>query len=189
MSNYSFEHIKEIVLKWSQSDIFNLLSEADSAEIHNKDEEALLIDLTFEYCLAQIIVSNPFFAPYKHVCFEAMTLESKRAQDIGKPEMVYFFYDSADMLEKEILDEISFGVKLCSEYIPDKLEEKYLNKKGTLTIREEKLYHIMHPDDVKKYDRDWVTGDFVCTYIEFQYLVVKNNFISLRVLPQVFIIN
>ncbi len=186
MSNYTFEQIKETVLKWSQSDISKQLAGTDYVEITKNEEEILLIDLTFEYCLAQIVVSKPIFAPYQYVSFEAMTLESKRTQETGKPEMVYFFYDSADMSENEVLNEVSFGVKLCSEYIPDQLREMYLNKTGLLSIKNENLCHVMHPDDVKRYDKDLIVSDFVCTDIESQYLVVKNNLISLRILPQVF---
>ncbi len=188
MSNYTYEQIKETVLKWSQNDISKQLAEDDYVEITKNEEEVLLIDLTFEYCLAQIVVSKPIFAPYQYVSFEAMTLESKKTQETGKPEMVYFFYDSAEMLENEVLNELNFGVKICSEYLPDQLREMYFNKKGLLAIINENLCHVMHPDDIKKYDKDLVAGNFVCTDIESQYLVVKNNLITLRVLPQVFII-
>lgn len=188
MGNYTFEQIKENVLKWSQSDILKQLIGAEYMEITKNEENVLLIDLTFEYCLAQIVVSKPIFAPYQYVSFEAMTLESKRAQETGKPEMVCFFYDSADMSDKDVLEELSFSVKLCTEYIPDKLVEMYFNKTGLLTIKTETLHHTIHPNDVEKYDKDLVAGDFICIDIEAQYLLVKNNLISLRVLPEAFII-
>lgn len=54
------------------------------------------------------------------------------------------------------------------------------------TIINEDLCHVMHPDDIIKYDKDLVAVNFVCTDIESQYLVVKSNLITLRVLPQVF---
>lgn len=41
---------------------------------------------------------------------------------------------------------------------------------------------------MEKYDKDLVAGDFICIDIEVQYLFVKNNLISLRVLPEAFII-
>ncbi|WP_077611766.1 hypothetical protein [Clostridium sp. Marseille-P2415] len=186
MSNYTYEQIKKTVLEWSQNDISKELARDDLIEITKNEDEVLLIDLTFDYCLAQIVVSKPIFAPYQYVSFEAMTLESKKAQETGKPEMVYFFYDSAEMLENKVLDELSFGVKLCSEYLPDQLSQIYLNKNGLLTIINEDLCHVMHPDDIKKYDEKLLAGNFVCTDIESQYLVVKSNLITLRVLPQVF---
>mgnify|MGYP000877340869 CR=1 FL=1 len=187
MSNYTFEQIKGKVLKWSQNDIIKQLIGTEYMEITKNEENLLLIDLTFEYCLAQIVVSKPVFAPFQYVSFEAMTLESKRAQDTGKPEIVCFFYDSADMLDDEVLDELSFCLKLCTEYIPDKLMEMYFNKTGLLKITTDTLHHVIHPNDVEKYNEDLVAGDFNCIDTEAQYLLVKNNLISLRVLPQVFI--
>lgn len=187
MSNYTFEQIKENVLKWSQTGIVKQLIRAQYMEITKNEENVLLIDLTFEYCLAQIVVSRPSFAPYQNVSFEAMTLESKRTQETGKPELICFFYDSADTSDKDVLYELNYCVKLCSEYIPDKLMEMYLNKIGLLKIKTETLHHVIHPDDVEKYDEDLVVGDFNCIDIEAQYLLVNNNLISLRVIPQVFI--
>jgi hypothetical protein len=186
MSNYTYEHIKKTVLEWSQNDISKELAKDDLIEITKNEDEVLLIDLTFDYCLAQIVVSKPIFAPYQYVSFEAMTLESKKAHETGDPEMVYFFYDSAEILENKVLDGLSFGVKFCSEYLPNQLSKMYLNKNGLLTITNEDLFHIIHPDDIKKYDKDLVVGNFICTGIETQYLIVKSNLIVLRVLPQVF---
>jgi|GEM_PF-1317005 len=188
MSNYTYEQIKETVLKWSLNDISKQLAEDDYIEIIKNEEDVFMIDLSFKYCLARIVVSKPFFAPYQYVSFEAITLESEKAQETGKAEMVYFFYDSAEKSENEVIDELSFGVKICSVYLPDRLSEIYLNKQGLLSIRNENLCHVLHPDDIKKYDKDLITGNFICADIESQYLVVKSNLITLRVLPQVFTI-
>lgn len=188
MSDYTFEQIKESVLEWSKFSIQNQLSERDYIEITKNEEDILLIDLTFEYCLAQIVILNPSFAPYQYVSFEAMTLDSQKAQKTGQPEMVYFFYDSAEMLRYMVLEELSFGVKISSEYIPDQLQEKYLNKKGEVTINNKKLYHIMHPDDAKKYNEELQDNVFTCINIESQYLVLRNNLKLLRVLPDAFTI-
>jgi len=102
--------------------------------------------------------------------------------------MVYFFYDSADMLENEVFNELTFGVKFYSQNIPERLRDMYLNKKGVLIIKKENLCHLIHPDDIKKYDKNLVVGNFICTNIESQYLVVRNEMISLRVLPHAFTI-
>ncbi|WP_028591348.1 hypothetical protein [Paenibacillus massiliensis] len=188
MSNYTLKQIKETVSRWSKSDKLKQIIGADDIEITKNEDEVLLIDLTFEYCLAQIVVSNPTFAPYQYVSFEAMTLDSKIAQETGQPEMVYFFYDSANFSENDVMDELNFGVKLCSEYVPDQLREMYLNKGGLLNLKNANLYHVMHPNDVVKYSEGLVDVEFICTDIESQFLLVKNNLISLRVLPQVFTI-
>lgn len=188
MSDYKFKQIKQNVLEWSQYNIQKQLSKRDYIEITKNEKNILLIDLTFEYCLAQIVISELNFAPYQYVSFEAMTLDSQKAKKTGQPERVYFFYDSVDMLKDMVLEELSLGVKISSEYIPNQLQEKYINRKGKLTINNKKLYHIMHPDDAKKYNKDLYDNIFTCIDIESQYLVLESNFISLRALPEVFTI-
>lgn len=157
-------------------------------EISKNEQEILLIDLTFEFCLAQIAVCKPTFAPYQYLSFEAMTLESEGAQISGKSEMVYFFYDTAFMSEDIVLKELNFGIKLCLEYRPDQLQKMYINKKGRLNINYEGLYHVMHPDDVKKYNKALTNNNFMCVDVESQFLVVENKTTKLRVLSEAFII-
>lgn len=99
MQNYSLKQIKEKVLKWSQNNLTSLLKNSDFFEVNKNEKDMLVIDLTFKYCLAQILVSDSTFAPYKYVSFEAMTLDSKKALEHGQPELIYFFYDSIGMME------------------------------------------------------------------------------------------
>lgn len=189
MNNYTFEQIKKSVFTWSKNYTSNKIDKVKYFEITKNEKDVLLINLTFENCLAQIIVSNSNFAPYQFVSFEAMTLESKKSRKSGTPEMVYFFYDYEGILENMLLEELKFGINLCSDYIPDKLAEMYINKKGILILENENLYHVMHLNDIKKYSKNLLVGDFICTSTHSQYLVVENNLISLRVLPQVFTTN
>lgn len=76
-----------------------------------------IFDLTFKHCLAQLTVSNPIFAPYQYVDFEAMARESE------KPELIYFFYDSKEMTEEEVFHELEVGIQYCSGYIPNQLRK------------------------------------------------------------------
>ena len=146
----------------------------------------LIFDLTFHNCLAQIVVYDADFAPYKNVSLEAVTGNSKKAIESGQPDLIYFFYDSEDMMEDEVIDELNDGIEYCLNYIPDQLQQIYIGKKGTLYIDYKKVKRIVHPDDLKKIKKDFLYGEFVCTDVQFQYLVVKNNLISIRILPKVF---
>lgn len=176
------------MLKWCQNDITKQFAKKDYFEIAKNEKEALIVDLTFAYCLAQIVVSKPMFAPYQYVSFEAMTLDTKKAQETGEPELVYFFYDSIETSEKEVLDELDYGVHFCSKYIPEKFKKLYLNKRGFLIIKNENLHRVIHPDDLKQFHKDMTVNDFVCIDTDCQYLVIVNDSFSLRVLPTVFII-
>jgi hypothetical protein len=186
MESYDFSQIKETVLKWYQNDINRLLYNNDCVELVNNEKDKLIADMTFKNCMAQIAVSNPTFAPYKYVSFEAMTLDSKKAIESGQPELVYFFYDLPDITETEVINELNFGVKFCSSYIPDEILEKYINKQGLIDINLKNLNRSIHPDDWQKVSTESLNGEFTCVDTQFQYLVVENNQTSLRVLPIVF---
>ena len=188
MSDYNFTQIKEKILQWSLNDISKLLSESDLMEISKNDDEVLLIDLTFENCLAQIIATKPIFAPYQFVSFESMTLDSEKALKTGSPEMVYFFYDSSETMENKVMEVLAYGVDFCSKYVPGQLHSSYINKTGSVSLITEELLYSIHPDDIKKINYNLVSGKFICVDIDAQYLVVKNNFLIFRILPKFFTI-
>lgn len=183
MKNYNFRLIKEKVLEWGQQYI---ISGTDFISLTKNEDDVLIFDLTFCNCLAQIVVCDTCYAPYKNVSFEAMTINSKKAIESGQPDLIYFFYDSEDMVENEVLEELNVGVEYCLNYIPNQLGEMYINKKGILNIDSEKMNRIVHPDDLKKVKKEFLVGKFVCTDVQFQYLVVENDLLSIRILPRVF---
>lgn len=186
MGQYTFSEIKRRVFIWSQKDVLKYMMKQDEIEISRNNDEILLIDLTFENCLAQLVVSIPSFAPYHFVSFEAMTLDSEKAQITGEPEIVYFFYDSIDMSEKEVINALEIAIKYCSSYAPNYLNKIYINKKGMLAIKSENICYAVHPDDIKKANAEIINSQFICMDVEAQYLVVKKDMLSLRILPQVF---
>jgi hypothetical protein len=186
MSCYDFEKIRNKIINWYQYVLPELLTDNICAEIAKNDENVMIIDMTYKNCLAQISVSDPIFAPYKNVSFEAVTGDSKKALESGQAELIYFFYDSADLKEDEVIDELSNGVNFCSNYIPDMLEKKFINTWGVLNTSNERLNYVVHPDDVTKIMRSSLDSKFICTGTQFQYLIVKNEEIALRVLPRVF---
>lgn len=188
MSNYTFSQIKDKILQWSLNDISKVLFEADIIEITKNDDEILLVDLTFEHCLARITVNNPTFAPYQFVFFEAISLDSKKTLKTGSPELIYFFYDSDETIAKKLMKVLDYGVEFCSNYIPEQLSLAYINKTGTVSIDTEELLYVVHPDDIKKVNADLINGEFTCVDIEAQYLVLRNNSFSFRLLPELFTI-
>lgn len=185
MGEYSFSQIKSSVFRWYQNVGCHYLAERDAGMVSKNAEEILLIDLEFTNCIAQISVSNPSFAPFKFVSFEAI---STALQDLGDLKLTYFFYDSDGMTEQEVLNELSLGVKFCSSFVPNQLENAYLNKPGRLKIPKNQLRHFIHPDDIQKYEDPIIDSQYVCTGIQAQYLLLTNNLLSIRVLPDAFII-
>lgn len=119
MGQYTYNDIKNRIFEWSQKEIYQYLSEHDKVELSKNNDEALIIDFTFRNCLAQLTVSQPYFAPCQFVFFEAATLDSVKAQISGEPEMIYFFYDLAEMSEKDVINGLGIGIQHCSNYMPN----------------------------------------------------------------------
>lgn len=183
MSTYNFSQIKEKVLEWGWGFLNN---NASFIEMIKNEKNVLIFELTFQNCLAHVVVNDAFFAPYKHVSFEAITLDSDEAIKSGRPELIYFFYDSEDMSVADVVEELNVGVEYCANYIPNQLEGRYIGKRGNLCFENEKFNKIIHPDDLKKIKQISCREIFVCTDVQFQYLVVNNAFGSVRILPRVF---
>ena len=174
--------IKEYVFEWYRS----YQNKSNCMEVIKNEKDVLIIDMTFDNCIAQLIVNEPGFAPYRHVCFEALALNSLKSIETRLPDLIYFFYDSIDLTVGEIVEEINLGVQYCEKYIPEDLENRYINKRGVLNARNSKWSKIIHSSDLKKIDNDSLSKSFTCIGTQFQYLVVKNDDITIRVLPSFF---
>lgn len=124
MRKYTFDEIKRDIFEWSQKDIFMCMAQQDKIELTQNNTDTLLFDLTFNNCLAQLTVSDAFWAPYQFVSFEAMTLDSEKAQEVGEPELVYFFYDSNEMTIRDVKKINPENIK--GEFLCKDVEAQYL---------------------------------------------------------------
>jgi len=186
MQNYNLYQIIEHILKWYKNDINNLVDDPNCITLTKNERDILIIDMNFKNCLAQIVVADHGFAPCHYVFFEALALNSKKFVETNQPDLIYFFYDSPDMNITEIIDNLNFGVKYCANYIPEELEKIFMNKQGIVNIENERLSRVIHPDDVKKVNKEVLYGEFTCIGSQFQYIVIKNNKLKIRILPGFF---
>ena len=186
MSDYNFESIRTAVSEWSKGNLLQELKNNNQMEVVKDDNSVVIIDLTFQYCLAQIVVMEPGFAPYQYVSFEALALDSEKSRRFGQAEMVYFFYDSSEFMIQDVLEELDNGINYCSNYVPDLLLKTYQNKQGFLNCNLREVYKLFHPDDVKKVNETTLRKLYVCTDTFAQYLVVENDSDVLKVLPKIF---
>lgn len=186
MGQYTFREIKKRILEWSQTDILRYLSKKENIVLSKNNDDILLIDLTFPNCLAQIIVEIPSFAPYQFVIFEAMAVESEKTLAIGSPDIIYFFFDTIEMSEKEVIGQLEEGIRYCSCYIPNQLKKEHLNKKGMITRENGDLHYIVHPDDMNKLNSEIFKEVFICKDVELQYLLIEKDALLLRILPRFF---
>ena len=186
MSNYNYDHIRKAVDEWRKSNLTRKLKKDAQIELSKDNKNVLIIDLTFKHCLAQIVVTDPGFAPYQYVSFEALALDSEKSRRLGQAEMIYFFYDSPEFMMRDVMSELDNGIRYCSDYVPDLLFKTYRGKKGVLKFLLNEAYKVFHPDDVKKVSAALLGQPFMCVDTFAQYLVVKNDSIVLKVLPGIF---
>lgn len=179
MGDYNFGQIKDRIFEWAKN--YN-----NFIEMVKNEPEILIYDLEFKNCLAQIVVYNPFFAPYKNVSFEALAIDSKKTMENGQPELIYVFYDSDNTFMEDVIYALDYGIKYCYAYIPGKLEEIYTGKKGYLDFTGEKPKRVIYPDDLKEYKQIFNGGKLICTGVQCQYLVLKSALGTIRILPEVF---
>ncbi len=172
-----------------RSRILNLFSEngefkeyIDIIEITKNDDTILVLDFDFKNCISQLVVTLPLYAPFRNVSFEAMSLDSK------KPKLVYFFYDIPEISVDNIVNQITYAVKFCDTYSDGLLESTYLGKKGfiELNLKELNLGRKVHPSDWGKVNEGILNNEFICIGIEFQFIVVTFDDITLRVTPDIF---
>jgi hypothetical protein len=128
--------------------------------------------------LAQISVLNSGWAPYKYVSFEALPSNS----EVRIPEMSYFFYDSDDFEEKEVIEELNFGFEYNLNYRPDELKRKFFHKKGKIKLYNKKIKRIIHISDIEKVEKIDLEDEFICQGMQFQYLIVSNGKITVKVI-------
>ena len=187
MQPYTYENIRKSIHDWYQRELLQRAPESVRFEISKNQENVLIMDMTFDHCLAQLVVSEPDFAPYQFVALEAVTGDSQKAAQNGDCEQIYFFYDAIDMTEAEVMGELKRGLKFLMDYKPDALRNKWVSSKGRVRVGNEKVSRVIHPDDIRKVTMEALNGEFVCVDTQFQYLVVRNAEISVRVLPEMFI--
>ena len=111
----TFETVRDGILTWYQK---NALKNPEYMQLTKNEKDILIIDLTFDHCLAQITVNEPSFVPYKYVYFEAGTIESQKAVESNQPEMIYLFYGREGMTIKEITDALDAAFQFCIAYVP-----------------------------------------------------------------------
>ena len=182
---YNYESVRKRLDEWYRDSRIKYASTSILFELSRDEKEVMVIDFTFKHCIAQLSVAVPDFAPYEFISFEALAPYSAKALKQGY-ERVYFFYDSADMVEEEVVCELERALAFLVDYKPDRLGKEFIKQRGFVNLGSENPVYLIHPDDRKKFPKDSLQGEFECVDTDSQYLVLENSEMSLRVVPRVF---
>ena len=119
MNNPLFVEVREAISKWLESSNEQLRNKNISCEILKDDESCLRVELNFGELLAEILVEEPDWAPYRYVSFQAVGTVN------GVPDLLHFWYDKEDTSIEEVIENLDKAVTVVWEHN---------NSKGTRSI-------------------------------------------------------
>jgi len=108
--NNSFQTIKKEIISLVNANINKFKKQGVEIEEIKNSEDCYRIIFHFNNCMAQIIVDDHNFSPYRFVCFEVIGWIAE------KSKIIYYFYDDSETDIEEILFQINKGFEFASNY-------------------------------------------------------------------------
>ena len=107
MNNPLFPEVREAISKWVKSNDETLKSNNISLEILRDNDTCFRVELNFGKFLAEILVEEPWFAPYRYMSFQAVGIIN------GVPDLLYFWYDEKNMNIDKITENLDKTITVC----------------------------------------------------------------------------
>jgi len=111
MSDYNYESIRTCILEWYK--VIVIKYPESNIVISKNCENALIIDLDFKHCLAQLSVTKSENAPFQFIHFEAADLAASNYQETGP---IYYFYDNQTMKKADVITALDKAIQFCSNF-------------------------------------------------------------------------
>ena len=105
----TFTEVREIVAHWLKRNQ-GIFENNISVEVLRDNIDCLRFELNFGEILAEIIVEEPGFAPYRYVSFQAADIID------GVWKMVYTWYDEEETTAEEIVGNLDKALAACRSY-------------------------------------------------------------------------
>lgn len=110
MNTPPFVEVREAVAQWLNRNQGKLEKNNILAEILKDNKSCLRVELNFGELLAEILVEEPDFAPYRYVSFQAVDIIN------GVPQMVYSWYDEEGNTIEEIIKNLDKAIDVVFGY-------------------------------------------------------------------------
>ena len=104
MASPLFNDVREAISKWIKSNDENFSNKNILLEILKDDERCLRAELNFGEALAEILVVEPDFVPFRYVSFQAVGILST------VPDLVHFWYDKEDTSIREVIENLDKAI-------------------------------------------------------------------------------
>ncbi len=99
-----FKKIKLIVINWVEQYQDYFEKNNIKMVILRNEGDGFVVSFESDTSMAEIVVENPEFAPYRFVSFEIVTIEDSQAK------IIYSWYDNEYTSENEIREELKKGI-------------------------------------------------------------------------------
>ncbi len=177
----TYLEIQDEVYRWVVKNAENFIKNDDEIVCTSHTEDELIVDFTFTHCLGQLIVVDPYFAPYRYVYYEAMTMDSNISVELDSPEVIYCFFDTPIFSKGDVLRGLEKAVKYSANYLPNYLYETYYNKIGKINLCNEDIHMVVHPNYIDKIIKMDLSSVYKCIGVEAQYLILESAEASLKI--------
>ena len=101
----TYQSVKSFVVKWINENKEDIKDKDISISILRDDKSGFVVNFETDEVIAELIVEQPDFAPYRFVSFEVAAIEENRAK------IVYSWYDNDNTFQQEIDDALKKGVE------------------------------------------------------------------------------
>lgn len=110
MKNPLFVEVRGAISKWLKDNNEKFKNKNILLEVLKDDENCLRVELNFGELLAEILVEEPDFAPYRYVSFQAVGIVN------GVPDLMYFWYDEEKTSVEDIIENLTKAIDVVFEY-------------------------------------------------------------------------
>ncbi|MGG5342852.1 hypothetical protein [Enterococcus sp. AZ192] len=103
-----YQSVKLFIAKWIDENKENIEQKNISISVIRDEETGLVVSFENDEVMAELVVEQPDFAPYRFVSFEVAAIED------GRAKIVYSWYDNDTTTKQEIDNALINGIDFIS---------------------------------------------------------------------------
>jgi hypothetical protein len=108
VSSPTFTEAREAVARWLESSRGSLVDRGIVIGVVRDIDACLAVVLNFGECVADVVVEEPYFAPYRFVSFQALAMEDETLKT------VHFWYDDEGTTVEEIIKNLDNAIDVVA---------------------------------------------------------------------------
>ncbi|HEM2224809.1 TPA: hypothetical protein U0262_003028 [Listeria monocytogenes] len=110
MQKDTYNGIRLSVIQLIDSKKENLKENNIKLTIIKNEKDGYVVELDNDKCMAEIVVEEPTYAPYRYISFEVVSLMD------GKVKIIYSWYDDETSQWSDIEKELNKGIQFLNNF-------------------------------------------------------------------------